>query len=212
MNTTDDILHNCAENLTRNGFEVFIAADTDQARQIFMQQILPSLAVKTVSWGDSLTMKATGVLKKLEQLAGIEIIRTFEKDVPWKELIERRRQALLCDLFLSGSNAVTADGRLVNLDMIGNRTGGITFGPKKVTLFIGRNKITSDLESAVHRIKNIAAPLNAKRHGFQTPCAKTGRCHDCSSPQRICNSWSILDKCYPKGRIKIFLIDKELGL
>jgi len=212
MSIHAEMLQHCADNLTSNGFEVFITTDTDQAREIFMQQILPGLAVKTVSWGDSLTMKATGVLKELEQLAGIEIIRTFEKDVPWKELIERRRQALLCDLFLSGSNAVTADGRLVNLDMIGNRTGGITFGPKKVTLFIGRNKIATDLESAVHRVKNIAAPLNAKRHDLKTPCAQTGRCHDCSSPQRICNSWSIIDKCYPKGRIKIILIDKELGL
>ncbi|HQB40051.1 MAG TPA: lactate utilization protein, partial [Deltaproteobacteria bacterium] len=182
------------------------------AGAIFFDQVLPQLTVKTVSWGDSMTMKATGVLNELEKQDGIEIIRTFEKDVAWKELIERRRQALLCDLFLTGSNAVTEDGRLVNLDMIGNRTGGISFGPRKVVLFIGRNKITRDLESAIDRVRNIAAPLNAKRHDFQTPCAKTGRCHNCSSPQRICNSWSIIDKCYPKGRIKIILINADLGL
>jgi len=205
-------LETCRAKLIENGFEVFTAADSQEAGAIFFDQVLPQLTVKTVSWGDSMTMKATGVLNELEKQDGIKIIRTFEKDVAWKELIERRRQALLCDLFLTGSNAVTEDGRLVNLDMIGNRTGGISFGPRKVVLFIGRNKITRDLESAIDRVRNIAAPLNAKRHDFQTPCAKTGRCHNCSSPQRICNSWSIIDKCYPKGRIKIILINADLGL
>lgn len=122
------------------------------------------------------------------------------------------RRALLSDLFLTGTNAVTSCGRLVNLDMIGNRTAAISFGPKKVVLFVGQNKIVPDLASAIDRIKNHAAPLNARRHGFNTPCAKSGRCHDCTSGQRICNSWSIVDKCFPVGRIKIILIEGEYRL
>jgi hypothetical protein len=157
-------------------------------------------------------MDSTGVLGELEGTSGLSVIRTFEEGVPWRELIERRRKALLSDLFITGSNAVTECGKLVNLDMIGNRTAAIAFGPKKVVIFAGRNKITADMVSGMERVRNVAAPLNAKRHDFQTPCAKTGRCHDCSSPQRICNTWSIMEKSYPKGRIKVVLINQNLGL
>ncbi len=112
-----------------------------------------------------------------------------------KQKIYWRRQALLTDLFLTGSNALTQKGQLVNLDMIGNRVGGITFGPKHVVLFIGINKITANLEEAMHRVRTIAAPRNAIRHeGFRTPCHKTGVCMDCNSPDRICNVWTITEK------------------
>ena len=124
-----------------------------------------------------------------------------------------RRQALHADLFLTGTNALTVKGQLVNLDMIGNRTGGILFGPKNVVLFIGINKITDDIEAAMHRIRTIAAPRNAMKHeGFRTPCRKTGVCMDCNSPDRICNVWTITEKCFPAGRIKVILIRQELGL
>jgi len=112
----------------------------------------------------------------------------------------------------TGSNAVTLCGKLINLDMVGNRTSAISFGPKKVVIFAGRNKIVADVTTGIERVRNVAAPLNAKRHDFQTPCVKTGRCHDCNSPQRICNTWSIIDKCFPKSRIKVILIDEDLGL
>ena len=127
--------------------------------------------------------------------------------------MERRRQALLVDLFLTGSNAVTESGWLVNLDMVGNRVGGITFGPRYVVLVIGRNKIVKDLDAAMARIKGYAAPMNAIRHeGWKTPCIKTSFCMDCSSPQRICNTWSITQKSYPKSRIKVILVNEDLGL
>lgn len=159
-----------------------------------------------------MTMVAAGVLDTMERQSGVEIIRTFEAGVPRSELIERRRRALLVDLFVSGVNAVTEKGQLVNLDMIGNRTGGIAFGPRHVVLFIGRNKIAPDLPAAMERVRNQAAPLNAIRHGFDTPCAHTGRCADCDSPQRICNTWSIIEKSHPPGRIRIVLINADLGL
>jgi L-lactate utilization protein LutB len=127
--------------------------------------------------------------------------------------LERRRQALLADLFFTGSNAVTETGLLVNLDMVGNRVAGITFGPKHVVLFIGRNKIVPTLDDAMQRVKNYAAPANAIRHpGLKTPCMKTAVCMDCSSPDRICNTWCITEKCFPKGRIKIILVNQDLGL
>ena len=102
---------------------------------------------------------------------------------------------------------------LVNLDMVGNRVAGITFGPRHVVLFIGRNKIVPTLDDAMQRVKNYAAPANAIRHpGLKTPCMKTAVCANCSSPDRICNTWCITEKSFPKGRIKIILINQDLGL
>lgn len=119
----------------------------------------------------------------------------------------------LCDLFLTGANAVTLDGELHWLDMIGNRIAPIAFGPRHVILTVGRNKIVEDGDAAFRRIRETAAPRNAARHeDFDTPCVKTGRCMDCASPRRICNERLILHKCHPKGRITVVLIDEDLGL
>jgi hypothetical protein len=100
----------------------------------------------------------------------------------------------------------------VAADKIGNRVGGITFGPKAVVILVGRNKIVPDLEDAMFRIKNLAAPANAIRLNKSTPCAKTSRCEDCNSPERICNVWTIVEKSFPRGRVKVILINEELGL
>ena len=212
MTAANRSLEHCRAALAANGFDAYIAKDPAQARQIFFEKILPNVQAELVSWGDSLTMEATGVLDELLANPDITMIKTFDPEATRAEILERRRQALLADLFLTGSNAVTACGKLVNLDMIGNRTAAISFGPKQVVLFVGQNKIVPDLAAAIDRIKNHAAPLNTKRHAMHTPCAKTGRCHDCNSPMRICNTWSILDKCYPVGRIKVVLIEGEHGL
>ncbi len=209
----DKRLEICKAALAKNNFEVFVAQDYEQAKALFFETIFPRLMVKTVSWGDSLTFHATGILAELRKDKNCSIIETFAKNVSREEIIERRRQALLVDLFFSGSNAVTENGQLVNLDMVGNRVGAITFGPKHVVLFIGRNKIVSTLDQARERIKTVAAPANAIRHtGWKTPCMKTARCHDCSSPDRICNTWMITEKSFPKGRIKIVLINQDAGL
>ncbi len=207
-----DQLSNCQEALITNGFNVYPARNRQQAHDIFFEQIFPHLQTDSISWADSMTMEATGVLADLLADSSLNMIKTFDPEAAGGEVMKRRRQALLADLFLTGTNAVTLCGKLVNLDMIGNRTGAISFGPKKVVLFVGRNKIVKTLEDAFDRIRNHAAPLNARRNKMATPCAKTGRCHDCQSPQRICNTWSILDKCFPPERISIVLIDEDLGL
>ena len=125
--------------------------------------------------------------------------------------MERRRQALLVDLFFTSTNAVTESGHLVNLDMIGNRIAALTFGPKFVVVLVGRNKIVPDLETAWDRIKNYAAPVNSMRLEKKTPCQTTSFCQDCSSPDRICNTWTITEKAFPKNRVKIILINEDLG-
>ena len=94
----------------------------------------------------------------------------------------------------------------------GNRVGAITYGPKNVLILVGRNKIVADLEDAIYRIKNYAAPVNAMRLDMKTPCVKSGRCADCKSTTRICNVWTISEKSFPKGRVKVVLINQELGM
>ncbi|MCP3952455.1 MAG: lactate utilization protein, partial [Desulfobacterales bacterium] len=175
--------------LEGNNFQAFVAADPVQAGAILFDRVLPGLDVKTVSWGDSMTLHATGILDHFSQSPDVRLIDTFDSRVSREEIIERRRQALLADLFLTGSNAITENGCLVNLDMVGNRVAGLTFGPRTVVITVGRNKIVPDLEMAMQRIKGKAAPMNAMRHASKTPCVKTARCMDCKSPQRICNVW-----------------------
>jgi hypothetical protein len=205
-------LINCQRALEQNNFGAYIADTPSDAKKIVIDQILPEIDIETVTWGDSLTLYETGILPYFRENPEINLIETFGEKISREESMRRRREAILADLFFTGTNAVLESGRLVNLDMIGNRVGGITFGPKFVVIVVGRNKIVSNLDQAMHRIKNFAAPANAIRHGKKTPCVKTSRCMECESPDRICNIWTIHEKSHPKGRIKVILINRDLGL
>jgi len=205
-------LKDCKAALEDNNFSAFIAETPAEAKGIMINEILPGIKAASVSWGDSMTLYETGILAYFKENPKIRLIETFGENISREKSMERRRAAILTDLFLTGTNAVTEPGMLVNLDMIGNRVGGITFGPKFVVIVVGRNKIVSDLGEAMDRIKNYAAPANAIRHGKKTPCVKTSCCMDCKSPDRICNVWTIHEKSHPKGRIKVILINQDLGL
>jgi len=208
----DENLPKVIKQLERNNFEVFYAENALAARILFENQILNKIAFSSVSYADSLTMQSTGILDLLRSQNSIKFIETFDNNDSWETRIRQRRKALDVDLFLTGTNAITENGQLVNLDMIGNRVAALTFGPRNVVLFIGKNKIVKNLDEAFKRIKTISAPLNAKRHeNFKTPCQKTGICTNCRSPQRICNTWTITEKSYPPRRIKIILIGEKLG-
>lgn len=204
-------LENCANALRQNNFEAFVAADAAEAKRIVLEEIVPKLNVASVSWGGSATFVSTGLYETLRSLPGVTPVDTFDKHVTREEVIERRRQALMVDLFVTGTNALTESGQLVNLDMIGNRVAALTFGPKHVIVLAGRNKLVDDVADAMFRIKNYAAPVNAIRLEKKTPCAKTTACEDCSSPDRICNSWTITEKSYPKKRVQVVLINEDLG-
>jgi len=200
------------EALESNHFKVFIADDVKAAGNIVLEEIIRLETPKSISWGGSMTLMSTGIYDALKNRDDMEVVDTFAKDIPRDESLERRRQALLVDLFITGTNAVTESGQLVNLDMYGNRVGAITFGPRSVIVLVGRNKIVPDLEEAMFRIKNYVAPANAMRLDKKTPCVKTSHCEECNSPDRICNTWTITEKSFPKGRIKVVLINEVLGL
>lgn len=199
------------EALDANNFETFVAASLVEAKNIVLETILPAMAPKSVSWGGSMTLISTGIYDELKNNSKLKVLDTFDKKLSPEESLERRRQSLLVDLYLTGSNAVTESGQLVNLDMIGNRVGAITFGPKHVVILVGRNKIVASLDEALFRVKNYAAPVNAMRLNKKTPCVKTSYCEECKSPDRICNYWTITEKSFPKGRLKVVLINQDLG-
>ena len=205
-------LKNLAEALEDNNFEVFIAENTLDAKEIVTEKIIPELSPASISWGGSMTFTGTGLYEHLVSQDKIAVINPAEKNISMEEKVERRRNALLVDLYFTGTNAVTENGVLVNLDMIGNRVAALTFGPKNVVVLVGRNKITADLEEAMYRIKDYAAPVNAIRLDMKTPCVKTSECQNCSSPQRICNTWTVTEKSFPNKRVKVILINKEMGL
>jgi len=199
--------------LESNNFDVYLAPDRQAACKIVLEDIIPKLNAKSISWGGSMTFQtATGLYDRLKDTKEFELVDTFNKQISSEKQLERRRQALLVDLFITGTNALTETGQLVNLDMIGNRISALTFGPKWVIVLVGRNKLVADLDEAMYRIKNYVAPTNSMRLDKKTPCTKTSYCEECKSPDRICNTWTITEKSFPKGRVKVVLINEELGL
>ena len=207
-----EIIEKTIKALEKNNFEVFFAQNRDEAREVFFNTIFPEIKPTCVSWGDSMTMKATGVLEEIEKRTDCVFIQTLGDHYTAAQKTYWRRKALEADLFLSGTNALTQQGQLVNADMIGNRVAGMFAGPKQVCLIIGRNKLAQDLVAGLDRARNVAAPLNARRLHKQTPCTLDGRCHDCSAPQRICRVTSIIEyKPLWLDALHLILVDADLG-
>jgi hypothetical protein len=159
----------------------------------------------------SMTTADMGLWEEMAKIPGIHIIDPYLPGISPEEGLELRRKGMTADIMIAGANAITLDGRLVNLDGMGNRVAAMAFGPRKVILVMGVNKIAADLDSAISRVKHYAAPVNATRIGAETPCTETGLCADCRSPRRICNMWSIIEGHMIKDRIHIVLIGENLG-
>lgn len=205
-------LDTCVRQLRRHGFEAVCAADLAEAGRLLRDEIA-RCAPQSISYGDSMTLHATGIIDELRRGECYEFIDGFDPALPRPEQLEVRRKGLLADFFMTGVNAVTLDGSLYWVDMVGNRVAPVLFGPRRVVLLAGRNKLVDTQADAERRVREIAGPKNVARHpGFRTPCAVTGRCSDCNSPQRICNARVSLERCYPAGRILVLLIDEDLGL
>ncbi|MGC8493444.1 MAG: lactate utilization protein [Syntrophobacteraceae bacterium] len=161
--------------------------------------------------GGSMTTFGMGLWEKIAKIPGVKVLDPYKPEFSLEESVEVRRQGLLSDIMIASTNAITLDGKLVNLDGGGNRVAGMIYGPRKVILAAGMNKVAPDLESAMARVKHYAAPINVMRIGYKNPCAETGLCSDCRSPERICNMWSIIEGHMAKGRIHVKLIGENLG-
>ncbi|OFX26098.1 MAG: hypothetical protein A2V77_18490 [Anaeromyxobacter sp. RBG_16_69_14] len=198
------------ENLRRRRMEGSYAASAAQARDEILSMIPAGATVYRCA---SMTTTGIGLWDTLADLPGVKVIDHYRPGLSPQQSMEQRRLGMLADVMIASSNAITLDGRLVNLDAVGNRVAAMTFGPKKVILVVGMNKVAPDLDSAMARVKHYAATVNALRAGYSIPCAETGLCSDCGSPQRICNVWSIIEgqMAISEGRIHVKLVGENLG-
>ena len=192
--------------LSLRHFDAYYCASASEAAEKILS-LIPKTDV--VSWGGSMTMEALGVIDRVKKGGWRVIDRSTAQSQ--EEKIEIMRRALLCDTYLTGANAISEDGEIVNVDGNGNRVAAMTFGPKSVIVACGMNKVVKTAEDAVSRARNTAAPVNAQRFDIRTPCKTTGSCADCKSTDSICSYIVRTRLCKPAGRIKVVLVGETLG-
>jgi hypothetical protein len=204
----EKVAEDIIKNLEKHRMAGSYAPTSAQARDEIVGMI-PEEA--TVFRCGTMTAVGMGLWEEIGKVKGVDVINPYEPGIPPEESMERRRKGMLADVVIASTNAITLDGKLVNLDGMGNRVAAMIFGPKKVILVVGMNKVAPDLDSAMARVKHYAAPLNNIRLGLKNPCVETGLCSDCRTPQRICNMWSIIEGHMIKDRVHVKLVGENLG-
>lgn len=195
------------EALKKNNFSAsYVATGKEAAEKIL--SMVPANA--SVGIGGSWTLNQLAIPQQLAD-RGNTVLDHNKPGLAPEETLAIRRQQLTCDVFMSSTNAITLDGKLVNVDGAGNRVAAMIFGPKKTIIVAGMNKLAYDVADAEKRIKLHAAPVNNKRLDRPNPCVKTGQCMDCQGPTRICNVTTIINKRPGPSDIEIILIGEELG-
>ena len=194
-----------AENFNKRGFEAYYCPTKEEALKKAISLIPES---HVVSWGGSVSIDEIGLRPYVLEHRQV-IDRETAKTPAEKQDIMRK--ALTCDTFIMGTNAATEDGQLYNIDGNGNRVAALIFGPKQVVVIVGMNKVEPTLEAAITRARTVASPINMQRFSKKTPCAVTGMCADCNSPDSICNQMVRTRRCAPVGRIKVILVGENLG-
>ena len=164
---------------------------------------------KTVSWGGCKSAEEIGLIEAVKN-GNYTVLDRDTAQTP-EERQQIMKQALTCDVFLTGTNAITETGELVNIDGMGNRVAAMTYGPDSVIVIVGMNKLVSNIMDAANRARTTAAPINAQRFDIKTPCKIDGACHDCNSPDSICSYVVRTRRCKPEGRIKVILVGESLG-
>ena len=196
-----------AAALHKRNMEGYYCSTADEAVEKVLE-LIP--AGDVVSWGGVATVDELGIKERLRH-RGQPVIDRDTARTP-EERMAMLHQALTCDTFLMSSNAISTDGQLVNIDGMANRVAALCFGPKQVIVVAGMNKVAGDLNAAIARARNVAAPANAQRFNIKTPCAVNGQCGDCTSPDCICAQMVITRFSKIKGRIKVVLVGETLGL
>lgn len=196
-----------AKKLARRGFQPIICQTLAEAKERALAMIDPE---KVVSFGGSVTVNQSGIIEALYNRKQPLIDRDTAKDIADRHQLMKR--ALTADYFLTSVNGISEDGELVNVDSIGNRVAAITYGPDKVLVFAGMNKVYGDLDTTIQLVRRNTAPLNAHRLDLQkTPCIKKGLCGDCLLEECICNTIAVTRRSWLKDRIVIFLILEDVG-
>ena len=195
------------EALTKNGFDAVFAATKEEAADLVMKYVAPG---KTIGFGGSMTVAGLGVRERAAA-AGAVLLDHNAPGLAPEEKLRILRAQLTCDLFISGANAITRDGFILNVDANGNRVGALSFGPSKVVVVAGANKIVADLDEAFARVEEIAAPMNNKRLSRPNPCVKAGHCMDCEGATRICRIYQILMRKPALADFTVIIVGEPLG-
>ena len=193
--------------LEANHFKARYHENSQHALDELLQEIPPEAIVGIAG---SATLQEIGLIEALEK-RGQKLLNHNKPRLSPEESLAIRRSQLTCDVFLTSSNALTLNGELVNVDGSGNRVAAMTFGPKKVFVIAGANKIVPDITAAQERIRLYAAPINNKRLERPNPCLISGQCQDCKGSSRICTTTSILHKKPLSSDISVVIIGEELG-
>ena len=208
---TDSRLSRTKRALERNDFEVFITSTRKDTVQTVLA-LIPADA--TVGVGGSVTIRELGLMEALTE-RGNRVVHHWQPNISVENWLPFMVEAHNSDVFLCSSNAVTENGKLVNVDSTGNRVASMIFGPDKVIVVAGRNKVVKNVDEGLKRLKEVAGPLNAKRHNLvELPCVKTGVCTDCDSSKRICRVTTIIERAPNRVRephMTVVLVNKDLG-
>ena len=196
------------ESLNGNGFTAIYCP---AAQQAFDYIAAEAGDASSVGFGGSMTIVGLGIESRLRDM-GKEILNHGSPALSREEKMDIMRRQLTCDLFLSGCNALTLSGELINIDATGNRVAAMFFGPRKVIVVAGRNKLVDGTaHDAIVRVKNWATPPNSKRLNFKTPCASSGFCSNCNSPDRLCRVTTIIDRQPRFTDIRVLVVNADLG-
>jgi len=194
------------KNLKSRHFDAYYC-DTKEAALEKALELIPQGC--SVGWGGAMSAQQIGLLDAVK--AGPYQAIDRDKATTPQERVKIMKQAMLADVFITGTNALSLDGQMVNIDGNGNRVAAIVYGPDSVIVIAGMNKVADTLEAAMIRARTVAAPMNMQRFSLQTPCKITGVCADCKSPDSICNQMLVTRNSKPAGRIKVILVGEELG-
>ena len=194
------------KNLVRRNFEAIYCPTAAEAVEKVSAMIPDG---STVTWGGSMTIRDMGLTEALHKRKLDILDRDLAADHDEAQRIYR--EAFSADYYLTSANAISEDGVIVNIDGNGNRVAAITFGPKKVILVIGLNKVAQDVNAALARARSTASPINAARFDIKTPCQADGVCHNCNSPESICNYIHFMRNSHPAGRHTVVLVGEDLG-
>lgn len=194
------------KNMAKKNMEGYYCATSSEAVEKALS-LMPEGA--SVTWGGSMTLTECGLMNALKT-ANYELIDRDTAKTPEDSRLMYAKQ-VMADYYLMSSNAITIDGALVNIDGRANRVSCLCWGPQNVIIIAGMNKVCSDVESAVQRVRNFAAPPNCVRLNRNTPCTQTGKCGDCYSPDCICSQVLITRRSSTPNRIKVILVGEELG-
>jgi len=204
----DIIAQSVIENLKNNSFDAIYIPQVTEVNDHVRKMITPGMKV---AFGGSMTVRQLELREIVAQSGGI-IVDHNAPGLSDDEKMEVMRNQLLSDLFISSTNAVTKEGYLINVDGNGNRVAAMIFGPKKVLIIAGINKIVHTEEEGLNRIKYLAGPMNMKRLNRKTPCGTDGVCHDCSSPERGCRAYTIIKRRPSLTPTEVIIVGEPLGM